>query len=184
MQGIAPQTIRRLAFQALFQLDAQLPLSASSPDVESIRTMLKSDGGEGYGEEAITLAIATAQSAFAGRAESDKLFTSFAPTWPAHRQPAVDRAILRLAFYELKLGAAPFKSVINDAVGLASEFSTEKSPGFVNALLDRAHQTLVAAAKVQAEDSKGAEAAESVEGAAEQGGDGPAAGDAEPEGKN
>jgi hypothetical protein len=40
--------------------------------------------------------------------------------------------------------------VINDAVSLASEFSTDKSPGFVNALLDRAHQTLAAAAATKA----------------------------------
>lgn len=146
MQGIAPQTIRRMAFQALFQLDAQLPQSATSPDVDAIRAMLESDGGDTYGPEVIALAISTAQSAFAARRDSDALFAEFAPTWPAHRQPAVDRAILRLAFYELRLAAAPFKSVINDAVGLASEFSTDKSPGFVNALLDRAHQTLAAAA--------------------------------------
>ncbi|MCE2924752.1 MAG: hypothetical protein LW822_04760 [Phycisphaeraceae bacterium] len=32
--------------------------------------------------------------------------------------------------------------IINDAVGLAQEFSTDKSPAFVNALLDKAWKSI------------------------------------------
>jgi N utilization substance protein B len=68
-----------------------------------------------------------------------------APGWPAHRQPAVDRAILRLAHYELKLGKVHPKIIVNEAIELAKEFSTDKSPAFVNGLLDKVlHQVLPA----------------------------------------
>ena len=49
----------------------------------------------------------------------------------------VDRNLLRLAYYEIKHGDTPAKAAINEAVELAKEFGGEKSPGFVNALLDR-----------------------------------------------
>ena len=66
--------------------------------------------------------------------------TRLAPAWPAHRQALADRAILRLGHYELTKGREannPPRVVINDMVALAKEYSTEKSPSFVNALLDK-----------------------------------------------
>lgn len=58
--------------------------------------------------------------------------------WTLERMPAVDRAIARLAAWELRTGDVPMPVVVNVAVDLAAELSTEKSPGFLNALLDRA----------------------------------------------
>jgi transcription termination factor NusB len=60
------------------------------------------------------------------------------PEWPAYRQAAVDRALLRLAHFEIYSGRASAALAIDSAVELAKEFSTEKSPGFINALLDAA----------------------------------------------
>ena len=81
-------------------------------------------------------ALTLARAAFADRTTADKELTKLAPDWPTHRQAAVDRAILRLAHYEMTSGTAPPKAALSDAVELAKLFSTEKSPGFVNALLD------------------------------------------------
>ncbi len=47
----------------------------------------------------------------------------------------MDRAILRLAHYEIVSGVTPAKVAVNEAVELASLFSTEKSPSFINGLL-------------------------------------------------
>lgn len=82
-------------------------------------------------------AVEVARAAFAARAASDKMTGELAPGWPAHRQPAIDRAILRLAHYEIQAADVAGAIVINDAVNLAKEFGTEKSAGFVNALLDK-----------------------------------------------
>ena len=49
----------------------------------------------------------------------------------------VDRAILRLAAYELLDNSAPLKVVINEAIELAKRFGTEESGRFVNGVLDR-----------------------------------------------
>jgi Transcription termination factor len=49
----------------------------------------------------------------------------------------VDRALLRLAHYEMTSGRTPPRVVVNETVELAKHFSTEKAPAFINALLDK-----------------------------------------------
>lgn len=121
--------IRRLAFQALFQLDARGP-----DDAATIQGGLGEPGtDEASRQRAMELAI----HAFEGRAIADREFEGLAPTWPAHRLAAVDRAILRLAHFEMTSGRTPPKVAVNEAVELAKQFSTEKSPAFVNGLLDK-----------------------------------------------
>jgi N utilization substance protein B len=52
--------------------------------------------------------------------------------------PVVDRAVLRLALYELRnQPSTPTAVVINEAVELAKTYSTERSGRFVNGVLSR-----------------------------------------------
>jgi transcription termination factor NusB len=44
--------------------------------------------------------------------------------------------LLRLGWFELRETGAPGAAVIHELVELAKRYSTERSPGFVNALLD------------------------------------------------
>lgn len=69
--------------------------------------------------------------------EADALVAELAPDWPTHRQPPVDRAILRLAYYEMISGHAPAKVAINEAIELSKRFASEASPPFVNGVLDK-----------------------------------------------
>ncbi len=63
--------------------------------------------------------------------------------WQFSRLSPVDRSILRLATYELACCPdVPPKVAINEAIELAKKFSTEKSPGFVNGVLDAIHRKL------------------------------------------
>ena len=55
--------------------------------------------------------------------------------WSLERVTRVDLAILRLAAYELSLGEAPGPAVINEAVELANQYSTDKAGSFVNGVL-------------------------------------------------
>lgn len=55
--------------------------------------------------------------------------------WTIERLPRVDLAILRLATYELMLGEVPPGVVVNEAVELAGQFSTEKAGSFINGVL-------------------------------------------------
>jgi N utilization substance protein B len=79
------------------------------------------------------------------RKDADALVRELAPNWPTHRQPAVDRAILRLVYAELKLGRTDAPLIINEAVELAKRFSTEHSPGFINGVADNMRKRLTAA---------------------------------------
>lgn len=50
----------------------------------------------------------------------------------------IDRAILRLATYELKaLKDTPYKVIINEAIELAKAFAADDSHKFVNGVLDK-----------------------------------------------
>lgn len=72
----------------------------------------------------------------AHRDDIDEMLTDHARGWTVARMPAIDRSILRLAAYELEhRGDVPTAVVINEAVELAKEYSTEKSGGFVNGVL-------------------------------------------------
>lgn len=56
--------------------------------------------------------------------------------WSVDRMPAVDRAILRVAVWELLYNdEVPDPVAIKEAVDLAIEYSTEESGSFVNGLL-------------------------------------------------
>ena len=68
----------------------------------------------------------------------DALIETYSEGWPLDRMPAVDRALLRLSVFELLyVDDVPDAVVIDEAVGLATELSTDESPAFVNGLLSR-----------------------------------------------
>ena len=57
--------------------------------------------------------------------------------WQFTRLSPVDKSILRLSVYQLKFCPdIPPKVVINEAIELAKKYSTDKSPAFVNGVLD------------------------------------------------
>ncbi|TLU67693.1 transcription antitermination factor NusB [Thalassotalea litorea] len=54
----------------------------------------------------------------------------------------VEKAILRVAVYELSQNDVPYKVVINEAIELAKSFAADDSHKFVNGVLDKAVKTL------------------------------------------
>jgi N utilization substance protein B len=74
----------------------------------------------------------------AHRARVDEILAGYAEGWTIQRMPDVDRAVLRLAVYELLWrGDVPGVVVIDEAVELAKSLSTDESPRFVNGVLAR-----------------------------------------------
>lgn len=68
--------------------------------------------------------------------EVDGLISRFAIDWNLPRMPAIDRAVLRLATYELIARPdVPTSVVISEAVELAKQYSTDESGRFVNGVL-------------------------------------------------
>lgn len=67
----------------------------------------------------------------------DGIITEVSKNWDIDRMPAVDRCILRMAVCEMMiLASAPVPVVIDEAIELAKQFSTDKSGKFVNGVLD------------------------------------------------
>ena len=138
-----PRDIRMLAFQALFQLDALSEGGLTPEDRVEVQKSLAEvefEDGAAPDDQDIEKAFDRAEQAYGVRRDSDRLVGVYAPTWPSHRQPAVDRAILRLACWEMQQEGASPKAVINESVELAKKYSTERSPGFVNAVLDKIYK--------------------------------------------
>ncbi len=66
----------------------------------------------------------------------DELIGRHARGWSLERLPDVDRAILRMAVFELLwVDDVPDAVVIDEAVELAKALSTDDSPSFVNGVL-------------------------------------------------
>jgi N utilization substance protein B len=120
---------RKIALQLLYQFDMQ-----GSVDIPSAKLML--EGGEfalDVAEEGLALALAAWETRLAADATSTRL----APHWPTSRQPPVDRAIIRLGYYEIASAHAPGPVVVDEAVELAKIYCAQQSPAFINAILDK-----------------------------------------------
>ncbi len=126
------KSARKIALQALFQADVQGPdflaeilpqfIAGATEDID-VRELATSMvlGAWGYHETA------------------DQWITQFSPRWSISRMPTVDRNILRLAAWELTNRAdVPPKVVLDEAINLAREFSTDESAAFINGVLDAA----------------------------------------------
>jgi len=84
----------------------------------------------------VAYSVQLAEGVDAHRSEIDGLLRDHVKGWSLERMPAVDRALLRLATYELlHEREVPVGVVISEAVELASEFSTDDSGRFVNGVL-------------------------------------------------
>ncbi len=72
----------------------------------------------------------------ANQGRVDALLSEHSRGWTLERMPAVDRAILRIAVYELLYSLdVPPAVVVNEAVDAAKLLSTDDSPKFVNGVL-------------------------------------------------
>jgi len=121
--------IRRLAMQVLYQID-----QTGETDAATILETLDDEFDKAQVREQ---AVALALEAWALHDQADATISHLAPKWPTLRQPPVDRAILRLAHFEMTAGRTPMKIAINEAVELAKQYGAEQSPSFVNGVLDK-----------------------------------------------
>jgi N utilization substance protein B len=72
----------------------------------------------------------------ATRDEADRRIAAASESWPIERMAVIDRLVLRLGVAELLDPAGPpVAVVIDEAVELAKDYSTEESGGFVNGIL-------------------------------------------------
>ena len=69
--------------------------------------------------------------------ELDKIISRYLENWSLNRLGQTDRAILRLAAYEMIYYDTPKVVVINEAIELAKKYSDDKVVKLINAVLDK-----------------------------------------------
>lgn len=87
-------------------------------------------------QEAWNFAVELTRGTLSHLAEIDRVINDLAIDWTVDRMASMDRAILRLATYELLYRPdIPSSVSINEAVELAKRYGTEESSRFVNGIL-------------------------------------------------
>ncbi len=120
---------RGLAMQALYQLDVQGP---------DLLELLGQFFVENESDDSVRrLAWDWTKGTWENLARCDELIADSTIKWQISRLSLVDKSILRLSVYQLRFCPdVPPRVVINEAIELAKKFSSDKSPSFVNGVLD------------------------------------------------
>lgn len=122
---------RKRAVDLLFEAEAR---GLSPAEVVDVRAALAEAKQDVPPLNPYTVAVARGVGEHA--AHIDDLICSHLQGWTLDRLPAVDRAILRVAVWELlHADDVPAPVAVDEAVQLAKELSTDDSPGFVNGVL-------------------------------------------------
>jgi N utilization substance protein B len=122
---------RKRAVDLLFEADAR---GLTAAEVADARAALAETQADVAPLHPYTETVARGVSAHT--AHVDDLISSHLQGWTLARLPAVDRAILRVAVWELLYAQdVPEPVAVDEAVELAKELSTDDSPGFVNGVL-------------------------------------------------
>lgn len=122
--------VRIAALQALFEVDATDHAIDRVVDRRAADEQLPAEG-ERFLHQIVF-------GVWEHRSYLDRIIEEAAPNWPVTQMPGVDKAILRIALYELLIDAVeqtPVKAVINEAVELAKHFGSDNSSRFVNGVL-------------------------------------------------
>ena len=88
-------------------------------------------------QDAYTFAQLLVAGVLAHQSDIDALISEHAKNWDLPRLASIDRAVLRIGTYELIYESdTPENVVINEAVEIAKDYSTDESGKFVNGVLD------------------------------------------------
>lgn len=125
---------REIAIKALYQHDA-LRRAAGGEDLHEIAHFIDGQADDPEVREFAHQLVDGTRKAWS---EIDALLAEVVEHWKVERIAAMDRAILRLAAYELNSRPdVPPKVSINEAIELAKKYSTAQSGAFVNGVLDK-----------------------------------------------
>jgi N utilization substance protein B len=117
---------RKRAVDVLYEADVR------SRDRQALLAERVADGNPPVPEHTVRLVEGVDEHA----RRIDELIDTHASGWSIDRLPDVDRAILRMAVFELLWADdVPDAVVIDEAVELAKTLSTDDSPGYVNGVL-------------------------------------------------
>lgn len=122
---------RSIAMQTLFEWDFRGQPTVAIP---AILERNLSEFGPGLEESGFSRELI--DGVIEHQKNIDEMIAHYAPEWPIAQITIVDRNILRIGVYELKIsGDVPPKVAINEAIELAKSFGGPSSGKFVNGVL-------------------------------------------------
>lgn len=127
----ARRKARKRALDVLFSADInEQPLAEALSDAEARSTVEPERSSSwGYAREIVQGLVEHAD-------DIDNRLRETSQSWPLERMPTVDRAVLRVATWEMLYNPEiPAAVAIAEAVNLVNELSTEASSGFVHGIL-------------------------------------------------
>ena len=123
---------RELALKVLFQLES--PASEAGVD----EALAYHAAEESASEQARGFARELIEGVLANRERLDQTLESASDHWRLDQMAKVDRAILRIATYEIAIARnVPVRAAINESIELAKTFSGDDAGRFVNGVLGR-----------------------------------------------
>ena len=128
---------RKRAVDAVFAADLRKisPLDLLNEVAELAADRQNQEAIFGYAREIV-------QGVIDQHEQIDDLLETYSQGWALDRMPNLDRAILRVAVWEILHNAdVPNAVAVNEAVELAKELSTDDSGAFVNGLLSKIAST-------------------------------------------
>lgn len=120
---------REIALQALYRLDVNP--DTSTPEIAAFLA------GRLHGGPLVAFADALVEGVRGRRAELDALLDARSENWRVARMAATDRAILRIALFEILHTGVPGPVAVNEAIDLAKRYGTDGSAKFVAGILGR-----------------------------------------------
>jgi N utilization substance protein B len=120
---------REVALQVLYQFDFN-PTAAAADLHRFLEVRLRLPGVVGFAEALVT-GVTTE------RERIDQLLDERSEHWRVSRMAATDRAVLRLAIYELACSETPGAVIVDEAIELARRYGAAGSPAFVSGILGR-----------------------------------------------
>ena len=111
---------RVAALEVLYEADAR--------DEDALDVMARKGEGDPYARRLI-------EGVVAHSADIDAVISSHSRGWEITHMPVIDRNALRLALYELIWGGIPAAVVMDEAVELCKQYSSDEAGRFVNGIL-------------------------------------------------
>ena len=125
---------RELALQILFQIEF-------APQIEYAEFLEVFE--QSFDQEVIDYADLIINGVKSNTEKLDALIKGSSQNWAVSRMAIVDRNILRMSVFEMKVMQNPLKAeiVINEAVDLAKKYGSTDSGSFVNGILNQISKT-------------------------------------------
>jgi N utilization substance protein B len=127
---------REFALQVLYQLDI------TKQDV--VKTLAQFQDHFSGNDERDNFMERLVMGVLDHRQEIDQLVEKYSENWRLDRMNMIDRAILRMATFELLYcKEIPPKVTLNEAIELGKRFGSKDSGSFINGILDRIQKEAV-----------------------------------------